>query len=447
MSSSNDALTTLRSLTGIGRAGAAAEPSIASGEPPRSAAGAIAATTATPLTDFSRLPDYAILKRMRAFFGDDGALPNLYFIPRLSAIGPEIETPDGPKVLFSGYDYLGLSDHAEVVSAVKDAVDTYGSHAGAARMVGGETRLHGELEAALVRLTGHEAAVVGVSGYGVNLSVISYLLGKNDLLVHDAMMHNSGVMGGVLSGARRLAFPHNDYDALDRILGENRGRVERAMILVEGAYSMDGDLPDLPRLIALRDQHQCWLMVDEAHSYGVLGSTGRGLAEEWGVDPRQVDISMGTLSKSLASCGGFVAGSRVLVDLLRTFAPGLLMYSTGISPANAAAALAALELLLAEPERVARLRHNASCFCAVARARGLDIGLASGVVPIVAVMVGQDQKAFAIAGRLHREGIIAHPIVHPVVPPNSARIRFFITARHTEAQFDRALGIVADAIQ
>jgi 8-amino-7-oxononanoate synthase len=136
---------------------------------------------------------------------------------------------------------------------------------------------------------------------------------------------------------------------------------------------------------------------------------------------------------------------RVLIDLLRSFAPGLLMYSTGISPANAAAARAAVEILLAEPERVQRLRRNAGCFCSQARARGLDIGQAGGIVPIVPVMIGQDHKAFTVAGRLHRAGIIAHPIVHPVVPPNSARIRFFITASHTEAQIDRALDIVADA--
>jgi 8-amino-7-oxononanoate synthase len=384
---------------------------------------------------------------MRAAFGGDSALPNLYFIPRSGTMGARIETPEGSKVLFSGYDYLGLSRDPRVVAATKDALDTYGTHAGAARMVGGETRLHGELEESLARLTGHEAAVVGVSGYAINVSVISYLLGKNDLLVHDSMMHNSGVMGGVQSGARRLAFPHNDYDALERILTENRPRAERAMILVEGAYSMDGDLPDLPRLIALRDKHQCWLMVDEAHSYGVLGTTGRGLAEHWGLDPRLVDISMGTLSKSLASCGGFIAGSQVLVDLLRTFAPGILMYSTGISPANAAAARAAVEILLVEPERVARLRRNSAHFCLAARERGLDIGLATGLVPIVPVMIGQDQKAFAVAGRLHRSGIIAHPIVHPVVPPGSARIRFFITADHGEAEIDRALDIVADELQ
>lgn len=394
------------------------------------------------MTDFSSLPDFAGYQAMRSAFERDGHFADLYFLPRSGRMQSRIHTPLGDKLLFSGYNYLGLANHPRVVQAAQEALATYGTHAGAARMVGGEIALHRELESALAGFTGHDDAVVGVSGYGANISVLSYLLGKRDLIVHDSLMHHSGVAGAVQSGARRMAFPHADYDALERILAEHRDRAERALILVEGAYSMDGDVADLPRLLAIKRRYGCWLMVDEAHSIGTIGPTGRGLAEHWQVSPREVDIVMGTLSKSLGSCGGFICGSAVLIGLLRTYAPGLLMYSTGITPANAAAALASLQVLDEEPGLVQRLQQNSRSFCDEARRRGLDIGVADGLAPIVPVMIGADMTALRVASAMLNQGVLAHPIIHPIVPRDSSRIRFFITNMHRPEDFVTALDLL-----
>jgi 7-keto-8-aminopelargonate synthetase-like enzyme len=251
-------------------------------------------------------------------------------------------------------------------------------------------------------------------------------------------MHNSAVMGAVLSGARRIPFPHNDLDQLEQLLVANRGQHERVMIMVEGAYSMDGDLPDLPRLIEIKRRHHSWLMVDEAHSLGVIGPTGRGIAEHYRVDPRDIDIVMGTLSKSFGSCGGFIAGSTELVTLLRIMAPGFLLYSTGLPPTSTAAALAALRIMREEPERVRRLQRNIAEFTALARSRNLDIDR-SGRTAVVPVVVGKDEVALRLMTGLLEVGVLVHAVVHPVVPRNKSRLRFFLTACHTTEQFSYAL--------
>ncbi|WP_157986070.1 aminotransferase class I/II-fold pyridoxal phosphate-dependent enzyme [Teichococcus vastitatis] len=394
------------------------------------------------MTDFSTMPDWVSYQSMQNAFQRDKIFADYYFLPRSGRMEAEIDTPQGRKLLFSGYNYLGLANDPRVVEATQRAVQIYGSHAGAARMVGGEIDAHRELEQELAEFTGHEDAVVCVSGYGANVSVLAYLLGKKDLLVHDNLMHNSGIAGGVQSGARRMAFPHNDYDTLERILAEHRDHADRVIILVEGSYSMDGDIADLPRLLEIKRRWGCWLMVDEAHSIGTLGETGRGLAEHWSLASSGIDIVMGTLSKSFSSCGGFICGGKPMIALLRTYAPGLLLYSTGISPANTAAALAALRVLKAEPERVARLQENSRMFCVEARDRGMDIGDAAGLAPIVPVIIGHDMKGLRVASRLFEQGVLAHPILYPVVPRDSSRIRFFITAMHEPAQIHHTLDLL-----
>lgn len=397
------------------------------------------------MLSFSTLPDAPRFAQMERVFSD-GTFENFYFTPRGGRIRAEVESGGQTYVTFSGYNYLGLSDDQRVIDAAQQALEQYGTHAGAARMVGGEIDLHRELEQTIAGFCGHEDAVVAVGGYGTNVSVLGYLMGKKDLIVHDAFVHNSAVLGAVLSGARRMSFEHGDYDALEQILREHRGSYERVVVVAEGAYSMDGDVVDLPRLVEIKQRYGAWLMIDEAHSYGVLGKTGRGVAEHFGITPSAVDISMGTLSKSFASCGGFIAGSRELVSLLRAFAPGMLLYSTGISPANTAAALAAVRILEQEPERLAYLRGNAQEFCVLAKARGLDIGTADGQVPIVPVIIGGDMLALEVASDLFRNGTIAHPILYPVVPSGQARIRFFLTAGHTTAQMVATLDRIEAAL-
>lgn len=400
---------------------------------------AVRSTLPPSVSDY---PEHALLDRLRSLYRDGSGLRNPYFLPRSGEVTGSLRIAGEDYVTYSNYNYLGLSHDARVKHAVHEAIDRYGCHAGAARMVGGEIELHAELEAELAEFTGFEAVSVGVGGYSANVSAVGYLLDRRDLIVHDEYMHNSGVMGAVMSGARRIAFPHNDMDALDRLLGEHRGQYRRALILVEGAYSMDGDLIDLPRAVEIKNKHGAWLMVDEAHSCGTVGATGRGVCEHFGIDTGEIDLVVGTLSKSFASCGGFLAGKRELIELLHHFCPGLLLYSTGISPANTAAALAAVRLARAEPERVVRLQHNARRFREMALERGLDARTCLAGVPIVPLMI-QDETALQLMSMLLENGVVAHAVMHPVVPRDAARLRCFISAEHDESMFERTLDLLA----
>ena len=267
---------------------------------------------------------------------------------------------------YANYNYLALSGDPEVNRAVERAVAHYGTSASASRIISGERPLHQELEKTLADLHGTADCVAFIGGYITNVTTIGHLFGPNDLIVHDALIHNSALTGSRLSGATAVAFPHNDWRALDALLAERRRRHRRALVLIEGVYSQDGDVPDLPRFVEVKRRHKAFLMVDEAHSLGVLGATGRGIGEHFGVDPQDVDLWMGTLSKTLASCGGYIAGGRELVRYLRYTAPGLI-YSVGMTPPNAASALASIRAMLAQPWRVAQLRERARLFLELAK--------------------------------------------------------------------------------
>src|SRR4029077_18015661 len=255
---------------------------------------------------------------------------------------------------FASYNYIGLNGDPRIAAAAKAAIDRYGTSVSASRMVSGERPVHRELEHALARLHGAEDSIALVGGHSTNVTVIGHLLGRNDVVVHDALIHNSIVQGGILSGARRVPFRHLDPQAADKVLAEARPRHGHALIVIEGHYSMDGDVPDLAAFVAVARRHRAWLMVDEAHALGVLGPRGFGSADHAGIDPGEVDIWMGTLSKSLVSCGGYIAGRKDLFNYLKGMAP-VFVFSVGMAPPAAAAALAAVQILEREPERVARL--------------------------------------------------------------------------------------------
>lgn len=342
---------------------------------------------------------------------------------------------------YSHYNYLGLNGDPRVNAAAMEAIERYGTSAGASRLVAGERPIQRELEKALADVYGSEDCVVFVSGHATNVSTISTLFGPRDLLVHDSQIHNSIVEGCRLSGATRHPFPHNDLIALEQFLANNRRRFERVLIVVEGHYSMDGDIVDLPTLVALKKHFGAFLMVDEAHGLGVLGSQGKGLAEHFGVDGREVDIWMGTLSKTLATCGGYIAGSKALVDILKFAAPGFV-YSVGISPPLAAASLQALQIMLAEPERVRHLHENTQLFLLLARNAGLATGTSEGFA-IVPIIVGSSRKAIALSNALFDHGINVQPIIHPAVEEKSARLRFFLSCDHEEADIRRTVQILA----
>lgn len=343
---------------------------------------------------------------------------------------------------FSNYNYLGLSGHPALNKAVMEAIERYGTSVSASRMVGGERPIHRDLEAALAELHGTEDALVMVSGYGTNVTAIAHLFGPKDLILHDALIHNSVIMGAILSGARRIPFKHNDWQAVDDLLRKTRRDYERVLVVVEGIYSMDGDFPDLPSFVEIRNRHKVFLMVDEAHSVGVMGRRGRGIHEHFGLSGDDVDIWMGTLSKAFASCGGYIAGSNPLTHTLRYTAPGFV-FSVGESPSNAAAALAAIEVMRAEPERVQRVQQRGKLFLKLARERGLPTGLSQGysVVPII---VGHTPRCIKLTKALFRRGIHVQPILYPAVDERSTRLRFFLTCTHTEEQIRQAIDIIAD---
>jgi 7-keto-8-aminopelargonate synthetase-like enzyme len=310
--------------------------------------------------------------------------------------------------------------------------------------VAGERPQHAALEKALANLYGAADALVFVSGHATNVSTLAALLGARDAVYHDALAHNSLILGAVLSGAARYPYPHNDCAALEQLLRRTRAGHERAIIVTEGLFSMDGSLTRLPELIALKRGHACFLMVDEAHSLGTVGASGKGAAEHFGCDPAEVDIWMGTLSKTFCGCGGFIAGCRELVELLKFTAPGFV-YSVGMSPPLAAASAKALELMLREPERVARLQDLGGFFLREARNRGLDTGYAQGYA-IIPVIVGNSLVAGALAARLFDRGINVLPVAYPVVEEGMARLRFFVSSEHREADILAALDALAEEL-
>ncbi|NNG62639.1 aminotransferase class I/II-fold pyridoxal phosphate-dependent enzyme [Pseudomonas fragi] len=347
-------------------------------------------------------------------------------------------------VNFASYNYLGYSGHPVVVQAAKDAIDRYGTSVSASRVVSGDRPLHRDLERELASFYEVDDAVVFVSGHATNVTTIGYLFGPRDLVLHDELVHNSVLQGIQLSGARRLSFAHNDWQALDRILGEQRQHFERVLVVVEGIYSMDGDYPDLPRFVELKRKHKIFLMVDEAHSLGVMGATGRGIREHFGLAGDDVDIWMGTLSKTLASCGGYIAGNTALVEHLKFLAPGFL-YSVGLPPSVTASALAALRCLINDHERVQAVQARGEQFLRLAREAGLDTATSTGLA-VIPVITGSSLKAGQLSSALFERGINAQPILYPAVPEKTARVRFFVSCEHTQEQISRTVAIVAEEL-
>ncbi len=388
-------------------------------------------------------PEFRALQgRLAEVIAGDSVSP--YFAVHEGISGATARVGGRELLNFANYNYLGLSGHPDVTRAAQQAAEQYGTSVSASRVVSGERPLNGELEEALARFTGTEAALVFVGGHATNVAVLSHLFGPGDLVVCDAFIHNSALQGAAFSGARWVTFPHNDWAACDAMLAEMRHRHRRAIVVIEGVYSVDGDTPDLARFVDVKTRHGAMLMVDEAHSLGVLGETGRGICESAGVDPASVDILMGTLSKTLASCGGYVAGTRALVEYLKYTAPGFV-YSVGITPPNAAAALASLRVLEAEPARVSQVRENARLFAQYAQEAGLDTGQSggAGVVPII---VGDSARAVRISQAIFAAGVNAAPMISPSVPNDEARLRFFLSSEHTDAQLRTAVAAVAAAV-
>jgi 8-amino-7-oxononanoate synthase len=315
----------------------------------------------------------------------------------------------------------------------------------ASRLVAGEREPHRRLEQALARHFDQEACLSFVSGHGTNVSVIATLMGPGDLILFDSLAHNSIVMGARLARATVRPFPHNDLDALDASLQRRRSMYRRVLIVAEGLYSMDGDVCDLPKLLKIKERHGAILMIDDAHGLGVLGQRGLGSFERFGVDPRRVDIWMGTLSKTLAASGGFVASTSAVVEYLKHNAGGFV-FSVALAPAFAAAALASYQLLLEGQDRVRRLRENARRFSRRARLRGLNIGTSVGEA-IVPVIIGDPVGAVAVSSNLLRRGVNVQPIIHPGVSAGEERLRFFFSSEHSSSDIELAVSCLAEEIE
>ncbi|MGF1481922.1 MAG: aminotransferase class I/II-fold pyridoxal phosphate-dependent enzyme [Cyanophyceae cyanobacterium] len=390
---------------------------------------------------FSQMPEYLNLQQDLARVEKLG---NPFFTVH-EGIARDTAQISGREVInFSSYNYLGLSGDPRVTRAAQAAIERYGTSVSASRVVSGERPLHRKLEEAIAHFLDTEDCIIYIGGHATNVSTIGHLFGPNDLVLCDAISHNSIRQGCQLSGAAVMEFPHNDWQTLEAMLAQYRYQYEKVLIAIEGIYSTDGDIAPLPQFVDVKHRYKALLMVDEAHSVGVLGASGRGIGEYYGVLAAEVDLWMGTLSKSFASCGGYIAGCREVVQYLKYTAPGFV-YSVGMSPANAAAALAALQLLEAEPERVTRLQERAKLFLELAKDKGFNTGTSKDS-PIIPVIVGEPRKAVQLSQLLFQRGINVQPMVYPSVPYDAARLRFFVTSVHSEEQIRLTIGMLAEAI-
>jgi 8-amino-7-oxononanoate synthase len=345
---------------------------------------------------------------------------------------------------FSTYNYLGLNGDPRVNHAAQQAAEQFGTSASSSRIVGGERPPHRDLERLLADLHGVEDALAFVSGYGANMAIVSTIAGPKDAVVMDRLVHNSIVQGAKLSGAMVQTFPHNDWQALDALLKSSRHRYERVLIVAEGIYSMEGDMCPLDRLAEIKERHKALLMIDEAHSVGVLGQSGRGIREHFGVSSKAADIWMGTLSKTFAGCGGYAAGSSALIELLKFTASGFI-YSVGMPPPLAAASAQALRIMLDEPDRVAKLRSNGQYFLKLAKEKGFDTGFCEGY-NIIPIILGRSVLAARVSNGLVPRGIQVQPVVYPAVDEKAARLRFFLSSDHSEKQLRDTIEHLASEI-
>ena len=347
---------------------------------------------------------------------------------------------------YTTYDYLGLCGSKSVKEASQKAIEKYGTSVSASRLAGGQIPLHQQLEQKIASFLGVESCIVMLGGHTCNVNTLKCLMNKRDLILYDELAHNSIIEGAVYSGAARMAFRHNDVEDLQRILCDHRGSYEKVLICIEGVYSMDGDIPDLPSIIKVKQRFNCILYVDEAHSIGVLGATGRGIGEHFGIDMTLVDLWMGSLGKAFASAGGYIAGSAVAIEILRYRAPGFV-YSIGMPPPNAASALAAIDTLKNEPWRILKLHQRTDLFKRLCIENKIDIydsmKSQSAVIP---VKCGSTERCIEMMRRLREKGVLVSAGMYPAVESGNARLRFFISADHEETEIERTVKAVKETL-
>jgi glycine C-acetyltransferase len=346
---------------------------------------------------------------------------------------------DGREVInLASNNYLGLADHPKLVEAAVEAAKKYGAGSGAVRTISGTMSLHMELERRIAEFKKVEACVVFQSGFAANAGTVSAILGPDDHIISDALNHASIIDGCRLSRAKIHVFPHKDTGAAEKIAQELSGKPGHKLLITDGVFSMDGDIGPLPALVQIAERHGAIMMIDDAHSSGVLGRNGRGTVDHFGLHGR-VDIQVGTLSKAIGVLGGYVCGSRDLIEFLYHRARPFL-FSTSHPPSVAASCIAAFDILENEPERIESLWSNTRYFKAALSGAGFNTG--ESETPITPVMVGEAKAAHEFSRRLFENGLFATGIGFPTVPEGKARIRTIVTATHTREMLDRALEIL-----
>jgi 8-amino-7-oxononanoate synthase len=357
-----------------------------------------------------------------------------YFTPITEAEDTVVTIHGKTKVMMGSNNYLGLTHHPKVLEAAAAALRKYGSGCTGSRFLNGTLDLHEILEARLAEFLHKEACVIFSTGYQANLGLVSGLLGKGEMAYLDKLDHASIFDGAAMSKASVVRFNHGDLAGLDKKLSE-AGRPQGAMVIVDGVFSMEGDIADLPHLVPLAKKHGVALAVDDAHSIGVLGATGAGTAEHFGLTD-EVDLIVGTFSKSLASIGGFVAGAEYVIHYLKHHARPLI-FTAALPASNTAGVIAALEIVQTEPERRAALWENTRHLAGGLKSLGFDIGPSE--TPIVPVLIGPLEKTLVVWRELFDAGVFTNPVVPPAVPPSQCRLRASVMATHTPAQVDFAL--------
>ncbi len=350
--------------------------------------------------------------------------------------GPEVFSNNREMFMLSSYDYLGLLGDSYIENGSINAIKKYGTATGGARMLAGTNQLHRQLEAKLTAFKGKEAAITYSSGYMANIAIVNCLIQKTDRVIVDEHIHRSLMDALSMVQVSFDKFKHNDTAHLDLLLSKPT-EAKKTFIIIEGVYSMEGDICPLPEIVALKKKYGAYLVIDESHSFGVMGTTGRGIDEHFGVSPDDVDIYTSALSKAIPASGGFIAASLQTVIFLQ-HASTPFVFSGAMSPANAGAAFAALEILEREgPERIKKVFENTAYLRRHLNRLGYDTGVTKS--PIIPIIIGDTEKTLDLSAKLYELGVLANPVIFPAVPPGADRLRLCVTAAHTKYMLDEII--------
>jgi len=365
---------------------------------------------------------------------------NTYMLPIEGPTGRTVTVGGEEFIMLGSYSYLGLINHPEIIKVAHEALDKYGSGAGGVRLLTGTTTLHKKLEKKIAEFKHTEDSIIYSSGYVTNTTLISTLLGKDDLVIIDKYDHQSIYDGCILSKAEWKRFNHSDIADLDRILEEYRKDYKRVLVIVDGVYSMDGDIAPMPEIVEVAKKHDAFTMVDEAHGLGTIGPNGKGIDDYYDMKPGSIDIMMGTLSKAIPAVGGYAAGNKKMITFLR-YTSNAFVFSAALPPVMTAVALKALDIIETEKDRIQALQKNIATFISRVNELGFNT-LKSKDTPIIPVIIGDDIKTFKFAKKMKKEGVLVPPIVYPAVPRDSGRLRCCVMATHTEDDMEKIISTI-----